>query len=63
MMDIFIWKCSCGYVELWEELASIKEDPRRHFNKECPKCKGIMDRHESLKGSLLNSIKATLEIG
>lgn len=52
MMDIFIWKCSCGYIELYEEFADVKDDPRRYFTRGCPKCKGIMSRQESLKNFL-----------
>jgi len=52
MMDIFIWKCPCGCIELWEEFADVDSDPRRYFTKECPKCKGMMNRHGSLKKML-----------
>lgn len=49
LFDIFIWKCSCGYIELWEEFADVKEDSRRYFTRECPKCQGMMTRQDSLK--------------
>lgn len=49
IMDIFIWKCGCGYIELWEEFDDVKDDPRRYFTKECPKCKGMMTRQQSLR--------------
>lgn len=50
VFDIFIWKCSCGYIELWEEFADVDGDSRRYFTKECPKCQGIMmTRQGSLK--------------
>ena len=52
LFDIFIWKCSCGYIELWEEFEDVKEDQRRYFTKICPKCKGMMTRQDSLKKRL-----------
>jgi len=52
VFDIFIWKCSCGYVELWEEFDDVLGDSRRYFTKECPKCKGTMTRQDSLKNRM-----------
>jgi len=49
LFDIFVWKCSCGYLELWEEFADVDGDSRRYFTKECPKCKGMMTRQGSLR--------------
>ena len=49
-MDIFIWKCSCGYIELWEEFFDVMEDSRRSFGRMCPKCKKqTMSRQRSLR--------------
>ena len=47
----FMWKCNCGYVELWEEYADT-EDSGSGLTKECPKCKGIMNAMGSLKRRL-----------
>ena len=48
--DIFVWKCSCGNIELWEEFSDVDSDPRRYFTKKCPKCKGsLMTRQGPLK--------------
>jgi len=53
MVNIFIWTCSCGYVELWKEFPEVpayQEDSKPYFVKECPKCEGrTMVRQEPLK--------------
>lgn len=53
VFDIFIWKCSCGYLELWEEFDDVMEDSRRYFTRECPKCQNeMMTRQGSLKAKV-----------
>jgi len=49
LFDIFIWKCSCGYIELWEEFADVCDDSRRYFTKACIKCEKMMIRTKSLR--------------
>jgi len=49
MMDIFIWKCCCGYVELWEEQVDEHGQVCYYHTKDCPKCKTSMTRQDSLK--------------
>jgi len=52
MSLLFIWKCPCGYVELWEEFDDIQEDSRRYFTRECPKCTAMMSRQEPLRENI-----------
>lgn len=47
--EIFIWKCSCGYQELWEEWSDSLEDSRRYFTRKCPKCEADMTRRITLR--------------
>ena len=49
LFDIFIWKCSCGYIELWEEEVDKSGQACYYHTKDCPKCKVMMTRQGSLK--------------
>ena len=49
MFDIFIWKCCCGFIELWEEAVDESGNVFYHVFKECPKCKVMMNRLKSLR--------------
>lgn len=57
IFNIFIWKCGCHYIELLEEFADVKEDSRRYFTRECPKCGGIMTRQDPLDEYLRNRLE------
>lgn len=44
--DIIIWKCICGYIELWN-------DSKEVFKRCCFKCTGYLSKQETLQEHLL----------